>query len=327
MGKIKEGLMLGAAVAIGAAAAIGTAAIKFADFGQRSTLGFQAVAKGANAAGMTAEQMFSTARNAAEEFGLDVMDTSNAYKGFMVQGADPAMAKNLVAMGADMGAIGASAEQVQSTYGAINKILSQGKIQGDEMMVLAEAGLNVGEAYKAMGGAVGKSADEIKKMQQAGTLTSDIALPGIIAAVTKMTGGRQAGDAGRKLADATLGGMAGKLKAGLQNTFIDASMSATPAIMGAFKPMVEELGTLFKNPEFKAGLLTAIESVATVVRESVPFIKEFGGALVDGFKEAWPAIQGALGLLFDGFGGKQTWMENVKQFGRTLGKVAAFAVG
>jgi tape measure domain-containing protein len=327
LGRIKEGLLIGSAIALGTAAAIGTLSVKFANFAQTSVLGYQAVAKSANAAGMSAEQLFSRARNEAEKFGLDVMETSNAFKGFMVQGATPQMATDLVRMGADLGAIGASGEQVQSSFRAINKIMSQGKLQGDELMILAEAGINVGMAYEAMGKSAGKSVAEIKKMQQAGTLTSDIALPGIISAVTQMTGGAQAGDAGKKLADSTLGGMAGQLKAGIQNMMIDVSREATPAIMEAFEHVRESLGGLFGDEGFQSGLVSTIETIAGLVRDAVPFIEEFVGALSGGFMEAWPAMQGALGVLFDGFGGKQDWMENVKQFGRTLGKVAAGMVG
>jgi tape measure domain-containing protein len=327
LGRIKEGLLIGSAIALGTAAAIGTLSVKFANFAQTSVLGYQAVAKSANAAGMSAEQLFAMARAEAEKFGLDVMETSNAFKSFMVQGADPKMATNLIGMGADLAALGASGEQVQSTFGAIKKIMSQGKIQGDEMMILAEAGLNTAEAYKQMGQAAGKSVDEIRAMQQAGTLTSDIALPGIIAAVTAMSGGKQAGDAGKKLAESTLGGMAGVLKAQFQNVFIDVAQSSTPAIMSTFRDVSGALSSAFKSEGFQSGLLTAIESIAGVVRDAVPFVQEFVGSLIDGFQEAWPAMQGALDILFDGFGGKQDWMENVKQFGRTLGKVTAGVVG
>jgi tape measure domain-containing protein len=327
VGKIKDGLLIASAVALGTAAAIGTAAVRFANFAQTSVLGYEAVSKSANAAGMSAEQLFSRARKEAERFGLDVLETSNAFKGFMVQGASPEMATNLVRMGADLGAIGASSEQVQSSFRAINKIMSQGKLQGDELMILAEAGINVGMAYEAMGKSAGKSVDEIKKMQQAGTLTSDIALPGIIEAVTQMTGGKQAGDAGKKLADSTLSGMAGQLKAGFQNMFIDVSRQATPAIMSAFGAIREAFGGAIGGQGFQQGLVTAIETIANVIREAVPFVESFVGAFVGGFEEFFPAVQGALDLLFTGFGGKQDWMENVKQFGRTLGKVAAIAVG
>lgn len=327
VGKIKEGLLIGAAVAAGTAAAIGTMAVKFANFAQTAEIGFGAVARGANAAGKSSAELFAMARAEAEKFGLDVMETSNAFKSFMVQGADPKMATNLIGMGADLAALGASGEQVQSTFGAIKKIMSQGKIQGDEMMILAEAGLNTAEAYKQMGMAAGKSVDEIRGMQQAGTLTSDIALPGIIAAVTAMSGGKHAGDAGKKLAESTLGGMAGVLRAKFQNVFIDVSKASTPALMATFRDLSGALTSAFKSQGFQSGLLTAIQAIAGVVRDAVPFVQKFVGSLIDGFSEAWPAMQGALDILFTGFGGKQDWMTNVQQFGRTLGKVTAGVVG
>jgi hypothetical protein len=121
--------------------------------------------------------------------------------------------------------------------------------------------------------------------------------------------------------------MAGQLTAGIQNMMIDVSRQATPAIMEAFEHIRESLGGAIGSEGFQAGLVTAIESIAGLIRDAVPFVEEFIGALSGGFEDAWPAISGALDLLFTGFGGKQDWMENVKQFGRTLGKVAAIAAG
>lgn len=322
VGKLKEGLIVAGAVALGTAAAIGSVVVKFADFAQQSSLGFKAVAKH----GASSEKLFAHARAEAELFGLDVMETTKSFKGFLVQGANPAMATNLVRMGADLGAIGASSEQVQSTFLAINKILSQGKLQGDEMMILAEAGVNTGAAYKEMGRIAGKTTDEIRAMQQAGTLTSDIALPGIIGAVTSMSGGKEAGDAGRQLAESTLGGMLGKMKAGIQNMFIDIARSSTPAIMGAFSAITTEIGALMKNKDLQEGIIVAFESMGRFIKDAIPFVKTFVGGLVDGFREAWPAIKGAMDVLFSSFGGKQDWLTTAKDFGKVLGFIAAGAV-
>src|SRR6185503_956041 len=60
---------------------------------------------------------------------------------------------------------------------------------------------------------------------------------------------------------------------------------------------------------------------------ALPFVKEFVGGLKDGFNEAWPAIKGAVDILFQGFGGKSEWLKNTKDFAATLGKVAAGAAG
>ena len=61
--------------------------------------------------------------------------------------------------------------------------------------------------------------------------------------------------------------------------------------------------------------------------EAIPFVKTFVSALQSGFQAAWPAIKGAVDILFKGFGGKAEWLVTVKDFATLLGKVIAAAVG
>jgi tape measure domain-containing protein len=293
-----------------------------ADFAQTSRIGFQSVAKH----GASAEKLFTHFRGVAEGLGLDVMDTNKQAIKLMALQFSPKMTTDLLKMGADMRALGADAEGVDRIFSQLGQIQAKGKLQGEELIVLAENGLSTQLVYEALGKQLGKTKDEILKMQQAGKLTSDMAFPAIMEAVLKKTGSKELGQAGKRVADETLSGMAGQLKAKAQNALIDIATQATPAIVGAFKPISEELGALFKNKSMQEGLIVAFEAVGNVVREAVPFVKEFVGALGDGFSEAWPAMKGAMEVLFDGFGGKQDWMGTVKELGKSLGQIAALGV-
>lgn len=322
VGKLKEGLVIGGIVAAGVAAGIGALTVKMADFAQTSRLGYQAVAKH----GASAEKLFAHSRQLAEDLGLDVMDTSKQFTKLLALQFSPKMATDLVKMGADMRALGTSSEGVQNILAQLGQVQAKGRLQGEELTVLAENGLSTQLVYKHLASQLGKTKDEILKMQQAGKLTSDMAFPAIMAAVMEKTGEKQLGDVGKKIADSTLSGMAGQLKAQAQNAFIDIGTQATPAIMGAFKPIREELGQLLKNPALQEGIIVAFETVGQVVRDAIPFVKTFVGALGDGFAEAWPAMKGAIGILFDGFGGGADWLKTVKSFAKTLGQVAALGV-
>jgi tape measure domain-containing protein len=320
--KLKEGLLIGGLVAAGVAASIGAATIKVADFAQTTRIGFQSVAKH----GASAEKLFTHFRGLAEGLGLDVMDTNKQAVKLMALQFSPKMAENLIKMGADMRALGADAEGVDRIFAQLGQIKAKGRLQGEELTVLAENGLSTQLVYEALGKQLGKTQDEILKMQQAGKLTSDMAFPAIMEAVLKKTGSKELGQAGKRVADETLSGMAGQLKAKAQNALIDIATQATPAIVGAFKPISDELGALFKNKSVQEGLIVAFEAVGNVVREAVPFVKEFVGSLGAGFMEAWPAMKGAMGVLFDGFGGKQDWMGTIKELGKSLGQIAALGV-
>lgn len=322
VGKLKEGLLIGGLIAAGVGASIGALTVKMADFAQTSRLGYESVAKH----GASAEKLFAHSRMLAEDLGLDVMDTSKAFTKLLALQFNPKMATDLIKMGADMRALGTSSEGVQNILAQLGQTQAKGRLQGEELTVLAENGLSTQLVYKHLALQLGKTKDEILKMQQAGKLTSDMAFPAIMAAVMEKTGEKQLGDVGKKIADSTLSGMAGQMKAQAQNAFIDIGTQATPAIMGAFKPIRDELGQVFKSPSMQEGIVVAFETVGKLVRDAIPFVKTFVGALGDGFSAAWPAMKGAIGILFDGFGGDQEWMKSVKSFATTLGQVAAFGV-
>jgi TP901 family phage tail tape measure protein len=67
--------------------------------------------------------------------------------------------------------------------------------------------------------------------------------------------------------------------------------------------------------------------VGAAFEAAVPFVREFVAGLTEGWNAAWPAIKGALDILFDGFGSGATWLTTVKDFAVLLGKVTAAAVG
>lgn len=322
VGKLKEGLLIGGLVAGAVAAGIGALTVKMADFAQVSRLGYQSVAKH----GASAEKLFAHSRQLAQDLGLDVMNTSKTFTKFLALQFDPKMATDLIKMGSDLRAFGATGEEVERIFAQLGQVQAKGKLQGEELIVLAENGVSTQLVYEQLGKQLGKTKDEILKMQQAGKLTSEMAFPAIMQAVMKKTGASEVGQVGKKIAESTLGGLAGQLKAQVQNAFIDIGTAATPAIMGAFKPIKDELGQLFASPALREGIVVAFETVGQLLREAIPFVKEFVGSLGQGFMEAWPAMQGAIDILFDGFGGKQDWMGTVKELGKSLGQIAALGV-
>lgn len=81
------------------------------------------------------------------------------------------------------------------------------------------------------------------------------------------------------------------------------------------------------GPDMTKGIELATEAVGRLADAAMPFLREFTVGLKAGFAEAWPAISGAVGILFKGFGGNQQWLGTVKGLATTLGQVAAAAVG
>ena len=322
---IKSAATIGVAITAGIGAGLVGAAVKFADFSQKMNLGFQSVAKH----GASAEKLFDHVRNQSELLGLDVQTTSKQFLKLLALQFNPKMATDLIRMSADLQGLGTDAEGVDRVLSQLGQIQAKGKLQGEELIVLAENGISTQLVYDELGKTLGKTRDEILKMQQAGKLTSDIALPAILAAVAKKTGG-PAGELGERMAGETLSGMAGRLKAQAQNLFIDLGKAVAPQLSAAFKPIAEGLGAFMKGDggkNFIAGMVDGITGLIGAVQAAIPFIVEFGKGFIDGFGEAMPAIKEALGMLFKGFGGGATWMTTVRDFAKLLGNIAAFAAG
>lgn len=299
------------------------AALSSADFAQRTIIGFQAVAKH----GASAEKLFEHTRQLAEGLGLDVMDTNKQMVKLLAMQFNPKVATDLIKMGADMQALGADGESVSRILLQIGQIKAKGKLQGEELTVLAENGLSTQLVYEQLQKTLSKTKDQILKMQQAGKLTADMAIPAILAAVKAKTGESELGQRGAEVAQKTMSGMARKLRSEWQNMWIDVGREGTPAITEALKPLGDELHKLIKDPATKNALVDGIEAIGGVVRDAIPVIKSFVGGLVDGFQAAWPAIKSALDLLLGGFAKDSDWLTTAKDFGQVLGKITAGAIG
>lgn len=96
----------------------------------------------------------------------------------LVRGAERLMnfgvqAKDVIPLLTNIGDVaGGSSERIQRMSLAFGQMLTIGKIQGDELNQLAEAGVSVSEVLDIMGKNMGKSRDEMQKLQQAGKLSS-----------------------------------------------------------------------------------------------------------------------------------------------------------
>jgi tape measure domain-containing protein len=319
----KEMATLGviAAGAIGAAAI--AMAVNFADFAQRSTMGLQQLAKH----GASAGKLFDHVRNEAETLGLDVKDTTKEFIKFLALQFDPKQATDLIRMGADLKAFGTTAEGVSRVFSQLGQIQAKGKLQGEELIVLAENGISTQLVYEQLAKTLGKTKEEILKMQQAGQLTSDIALPAIQEAVKTKLNITNLGDAGRKVTENTLGGMMDRLKAQAQNALTDVGLALEGPLSEALRPIAKELGAFIKDPENIRALSDALLGVVDGFKAAVPFVKEFFKSFGQGFMEAAPEVFRAMGDAL-GFmsGNSKDLMNNTKFLARTLGQVVAFGL-
>lgn len=183
------------------------------EFRASTTIAFENILHSKEEAAAT----YKLAQKTALETGADYRESISSMNSLMAQGFDTKFADNLVRSMADLKTINPAA-RLEGITRAISQIKSTGKLQGDEMMQLAEAGLNVGDVYKQIAkdmgivdGKKGKkgpmsAVEQVQALQKDGKISSDVAIKAIMATIKAQTGGKEAGTIASEKANKTLTG-------------------------------------------------------------------------------------------------------------------------
>lgn len=273
-----------AASAIARALARGLAlVVKTAAWAQKTRIGFQMVTGGVNAGNAA----MGKALKLASRYGLDVKKTTDQFKKLLAMQFSVGEASDIVKMAADMQALGMGAEASERVIRAMTQIRSKAKLQAEEMMQLAEAGISMDLVYKALGDQLGKTRDEIIKMQQAGKINDKQGLKAIKQAVLYKLRINEVGDAADKQAK-TLQGMFARLRAMGQASLIELAEKVMPGLQKAFAPIFKEIMDWAKSPGAKRlmqDVADGIVGLANAAAGAWPLIKELGRMMADLFSQ------------------------------------------
>ena len=254
----------------GAAAAIGYAGYQL--FDQVSSL--EAVSKGFEVVTGSAEKAKAALKESdalALKFGMSTLDTRKEMLKFLGLGFDQGQSSALLKMGGDMRALGLEAEQIQGIMGQLGQIKSKGKLQGEELVVLAENGLSSDKVYARLEKRLGKTREEVMKLQSTGGIGSSDALNAIAESLLDTFGkeinAANLGSTGAQMADETLSGMMGKMKAKIGN--------GLASLVPKLKPSFGRLLSVVDNVFTKLGPL--VEKYLPVILDVVSRIAEMVG--------------------------------------------------
>jgi tape measure domain-containing protein len=282
IGVIVTGLMAVKDAAVAAAAGVATLAARFTAasiealrFSQSSVTALGNLLH----AGHNAREEFDAVRGLAGKLGLNVEDTVHSFQKLLAAQFEVGRAKELLAMGSDLQGIGASADEVSRALLAITQIKSKGRLMASEMLQLQEAGISSELVYEALGKRLGKTRNELAKLQEAGKLDAGIGIDAILAAVRKKTGTSEAGELGQKVATSTLDGMLRTLDAGITNMFIDVGSRLEPIVM----PIAQRVIGMFDVIRNHPGLRTLGDLIISRLER-----------VRDWTVQNWPAIQAVL---------------------------------
>lgn len=307
-----------AAQAISRVASLGAAAAgagwDFVTFGQRSELALGQLGK----QGATGAKLFELGRTLAMKFGQDVEDTTVNLQKLLSAQFDARLATDIIKMGADLRAIGATAEDTSGAVRAITQIKGAGKLMGQELLQLANAGVSINlvreEIGKLMGG---KSGAEVLKLQEAGQVDADTAIAGILNAVQKKTGSKHLGEAGAKFADTTIDGMLGRVKAVGQNAALEVTKRLEEPITKFIGGKAKRFTEWLESPKGAA----TIEMLGRGLEKALGLFEAIADTAGDTFLHVMTAVGDVVGPVFKTLGSEGAVATEVA---RTLGKVLGF---
>jgi len=297
------------------------ATAKALDFGQRSRLALGSLL---GDEGKGAEQ-FDLIRKEAQAMGLDVMDTTDAFRKLLAAQFDVGTAHQLVRMTGDMQALGASSEDIKGTLLAISQIKMKGFLQAEELTgQLAEHGISAELVYKSLEKTLGKTRAQILKMQKGKQITAEMAVPAILEAVKKKAHEDEIGQTGLKFANIKISGMVGQVRGMIDNAFTDLGTAIEHPATDLAKTFFGTVQKVAQSPALAAArdkLVEVFKSAASWVETNWPRIE--------------PMIIGAVNALAEGFTSAADFVQNhgeemrlmLEGIGATASDLATIFVG
>lgn len=204
LGGVASAIERAAHAAGGLAFEFGKATVAAFDFRTRATMAFQAL-RG------NGEKGFASMKALAIDMGTSLTGTFQGLRALSAAGFGASEAEAMFKRLQDMKGIGLDQPTLDRLVLAMSQIKGAGVLQGDELRQIQETGINVGLIWEAMAKKTGKTTAELKKMKEAGKLSADVAIEGIMSAMGKMAGGRAPGELGKEMARKTVEGFANRL--------------------------------------------------------------------------------------------------------------------
>jgi len=308
------------------------AAYELVTFGQSSLFAFDQLAKH----GATGAELFDHARALAVRFGLDIENTSHAYANFLKLQFSPKEADKMIRMGADLQALGSTAEEVQGIFLALGQIKGKGRLQSQEMLQLAERGVSQElvqeEIGKRMGG---KSTAEVQKLQQAGKVSADVGLEAIQAAVMRKLQEKELGQAGARFADQTIQGMWGRFKSLSTDSGLDIVGKLTDPLTKMAGGALDKFEGFLVSPQGAQTMNAIANSIGRGAEMAVKladgflsFTGVFSGGFGEGFGQTFGVLWDGAKPLFASLAGGdgKTATAVISMMARHLGQVAGVAL-
>ena len=271
------------------ARALGEAVVSATLFSERMMTAFTTLTKG----GVDGGAELVKIANLAADLGLPVQQTADSFRRLLAMQFAPQAAEDLIRMSADLQTVGVRAEETGRILLAMSQIKAKGRLQSEELLQMAEAGLNTGNVLDALASKLGKTRAEVQKLMQAGKITADEGIAAIEESIKKGLGESKLGEAGAKAAMSTLGGMLGVLQGKASAKLIEIGERLVKPMEKIFLPIGRDIIAALDSPEAKAvmdGVVAGFMKLGDAVRVAWPIVKEFATGFLGGFKKGWAEL-------------------------------------
>ncbi len=232
----------------------------------------------------------------AASLGLDAKETAHQFEKMLKLQFTQEQSKTWIRLGADMQALGNSAEDVQGILMAIGQIRSKGRLQGEEMLQLAERGVSQSLVNEEIAKRMGVDVRAVQGLQQAGKVTADIALEAIQSALLRKLKTDKPGEAAAKYVATSFAGQMAKTEGQLSLLRLGMGGSFERGMAGG--NVLGGLDKLLNDPK----TIAAIDAIASGIGSIVSVVGELVLAFADGFFIAFSEMtnsSGKAGLSID----------------------------
>lgn len=201
-----------------------------------------------------AQRAADMAMRTAAEIGRGPGEVLGQFVDLLAKGFSTKRVDEIVRALADLSVVDPKAN-MESLSRTIGQIAAKGRLQGEEILQLSEAGLEAGAVYDALARKMGVTRDAAQKMITAGKVSSTVAVDAILAAISSQTGGGKLGQVAAQRAVSTTSGQIDAIKGKFE-----ALLLGTDSGGGVVRGMLSMLSGALDSSSAR-GLADAIASI------------------------------------------------------------------
>jgi len=241
----------------------------------------------------------------AANLGLEVAATAHNFADLLKLQFSPAQAEEWIKFGADMQAIGGTAESVHGILRAVGQIKGKGKLMAEELTgQLAEHGVSTSLVKDAVARMMGIDRSTVDAAIRAGKVNAEVGIAAIQEAINKKLHQKQAGDTAADFIKNTFTGDQKKLEGSLERIGLGLGLMFSRGFEGQLRQansmkkfgITDSFATDAGSDNFLEKLANDplierlggfVEGLGTAFAELLPLILEVARSFVEGFSDGF----------------------------------------